>query len=107
MLSGYPVATMVQFDVFVKINILSMQNLHLNPRIVHKTAASKIPSTLGRTDYVRAKTDNGEVKPLKIKGSSITRSMVESNAYIIVDENLEGIGKGEKCDVLLYDSMNV
>ena len=47
------------------------------------------------------------VRPLKIRGSGIIRSMVESNAYIIIEENVEGIGKGEECDVLSYNSLTV
>jgi len=107
MLSGYPVAAMVQFDVLVREHLLEMQNLTRNQVKVQKIAARKIPSTLGRTDYIRAKTDGNQVKPLKIKGSGIIRSMVESNSYIIIEENLEGIAEGEKCDVLLYDSLQV
>jgi molybdopterin molybdotransferase len=84
-----------------------MQNLKWKPPTVKKKAARKIPSTLGRTDYIRAKTNGYEVKPLKIKGSGIIRSMVESNSYIIIEENLEGIMEGEMCDVLLYNSQRV
>lgn len=107
MLSGYPVAAMVQFDVMVRKHLLEMQNLVRTPLIMRKTASRKIPSTLGRTDYIRAKTDGEFVKPLKIKGSGIIRSMVESDCYVVIEENLEGIGEGEKCDVLLYDSLRI
>jgi molybdopterin molybdotransferase len=107
MLSGYPVAAIVQADVFVRDSIYKMQGIHNTPRIFHKTASRKIPSSLGRTDYIRAKTDGNSVIPLKIKGSGIIRSMVESNAYIIIEENLEGIGKGEECDVLSYHSLTI
>lgn len=105
MLSGYPVAAMVQFDVFVRDYLLKMQNIYRTPQIVKKVTSKKIASTLGRTDYIRAKIDGDLVNPLKIKGSGIIRSMVESDSYIIIEENLEGIGKGEECEVLLYDSL--
>lgn len=107
MLSGYPVAAMVQYDIMVRKNIEKMQNIHKPPCTVKKTAARKIPSTLGRTDYVRARTDGDEVVPLNIKGSTIIRSMVDSNCYIVIEENLEGVLEGEKCDVLLYDILRV
>lgn len=107
MLSGYPVAAMVQFDVMARKHLLKMQNLERTPLLIKKTATRKIPSTLGRTDYIRAKTDGEFVEPLKIKGSGIIRSMVESNCYVVIEENLEGIGEGELCDVLLYDSLRV
>ncbi len=107
MLSGYPVAAIVQADVFVRNSLYKMQGIENKPQIVRKIASRKIPSSLGRTDYIRAKTELNMVRPLKIKGSGIIRSMVESNAYIIIEENIEGIGEGEECDVLSYDSLTL
>ena len=107
MLSGYPVAAIVQADVFVRNSLHKIQGIENKAQIVHKIASRKIPSSLGRTDYIRAKTELNMVRPLKIKGSGIIRSMVESNSYIIIEENVEGIGKGEECDVLSYDSLTV
>jgi len=107
MLSGYPVAAMVQADVFVRNSLHKMQGIENEPQLVSKIASRKIPSSLGRTDYIRAKTEGNMVRPLKIKGSGIIRSMVESNSYIVIEENLEGIGEGEECNVLLYDSFTI
>ena len=107
MLSGYPVASMVQFDVFTRNYLLKMQNISKKFPLIKKTASRKIASTLGRTDYVRAKTDGDHVYPLKIEGSGVIRSMVESDCYILIEENVEGINEGEECDVLLYDSLKV
>jgi molybdopterin molybdotransferase len=102
MLSGFPVAAMVQYDIFVRDGLLKMQGLERKSLIIEKKAAKKMPSTLGRTDYIRARMDGSLVWPIKNKGSGIIRSMVESDCYIIIPENLEGIGEGEKCDVLPY-----
>ena len=107
MLSGYPVAAMVQGDVFVRNNLYKMQGIDIAPQCVPKIASRKIPSSLGRTDYIRAKTDGSNVRPLKIKGSGIIRSMVESDSYIVIEENLEGIGEGEECNVLIYDALTI
>lgn len=107
MLSGYPVAAMVQYDVMVRKNLQMMQNINKTSGMVKKTTTRKVPSTLGRTDYIRARTDGDEVVPLNIKGSTIIRSMVDSDCYIVIEENLEGVGEGEECDVLLYDSLRV
>ncbi len=107
MLSGYPVASMVQFDAFARHYLLKMQNIHKEFPVIKKTASRKIASTLGRTDYVRAKTDGDLVHPLKIEGSGIIRSMVDSDCYIVIEENVEGINEGEDCDVILYDSLKV
>lgn len=107
MLSGYPVAAMVQFDVFVRPALEMMQNINRGPLLVQRISTRKIPSTLGRTDYVRGKTKGDSVMPIKIKGSGIIQSMVQSNCYIVIEENLEGIAKGETCDVLLYPSLQI
>ena len=105
MLSGFPVAAMVQFDVFVRQALFKMQGLTFKPLLVQKKATRKIPSTLGRIDYIRAKIEGQMVRPLKIKGSGIIKSMVESDSYIIIPENLEGIEKGAECEVLPYNSL--
>ncbi|MBW4256263.1 gephyrin-like molybdotransferase Glp [Methanobacterium subterraneum] len=105
MLSGFPVAAMVQFDVFVRQALFKMQGLTFKPLLVQKKATRKIPSTLGRIDYIRAKIEGQMVRPLKIKGSGIIKSMVESDSYIIIPENLEGIEKGAECEVLPYHSL--
>lgn len=107
MLSGYPVAAMVQSDVFLRNSLYRMQGIEYKPQPVTKITSKKIASSLGRTDYIRAKTDGSMVKPLKIKGSGIIRSMVESNSYILIEENLEGINEGTECNVILYDSLTV
>jgi len=105
MLSGFPVAAMVQFDVFAREALLKMQGFKRTPLLVHKKASRKIASTLGRTDYIRARMEGEMVRPLKIKGSGIIRSMVESDSYIIIPENLEGIEEGDQCQILPYHSL--
>ncbi len=107
MLSGYPVAAMVQFDIFVRQELLRMQGIQNEPLRVRRTATRKIASTLGRTEYIRAKADNKTVTPLKIKSSGVIRSMVESNCYVVIEENLEGFEEGEECEVLLYNSLQI
>lgn len=105
MLSGFPVAAMVQFDVFVRDALHKMQGFQIKPLTVQKKATHKIASSLGRTDYVRATIEGDLVRPLKIKGSGIIRSMVESDSYIIIPENQEGVFEGENCWVLPYQSL--
>ena len=73
MLSGYPVAAMVQADVFLRNNLLKIQGIDIELPTVRKIASRKIPSSLGRTDYIRAKTDGSMVRPLQINGSGIIR----------------------------------
>ncbi|WP_066972827.1 molybdopterin molybdotransferase MoeA [Methanobrevibacter filiformis] len=106
MLSGYPVAAMAQFDIFLRHYLFKMQNIDFSYKIIKGTSGVKIPSNLGRTDYVRAFTSDNTVKHALNKGSGIIRSMVEANSYLIIDENQEGIYKGDEVDIIFFDSLN-
>ena len=106
MLSGYPVAAMGQFDALVRQYLFKMQNLDYNPKIEKRIATLKIFSNLGRTDYVRTFSDDKNTKYALNRGSGIIRSMVEANSYVIIDENQEGVAKGDMVDVLFFEDMN-
>ncbi|MCL2157143.1 MAG: molybdopterin molybdotransferase MoeA [Methanobrevibacter sp.] len=106
MLSGYPVAAMAQFDALVRQYLFKMQNMDYAPKIEKRIATLKIFSNLGRTDYVRTYSDDKNAKYILNRGSGIIRSMVQANSYIIIDENQEGVAKGDLVDVLFFDNMN-
>lgn len=106
MLSGQPVAAMAQFDIIVRDYLFKMQGLEFKNSIVKRKASSKIPSSLGRTDYIRAVADDDTVHHVLNRGSGIMRSMVEANSYIIIDENHEGIEKGDMVDLIYFRDMS-
>ena len=106
MLSGYPVAAMGQFDALVRQYLFKMQNINYAPKIEKRIATLKIFSNLGRTDYIRTFSDDKNTKYILNRGSGIIRSMVEANSYVIIDENQEGVAKGDLIDVLFFDKMN-
>ena len=72
---------------------------------VQREAKLKIPSQLGRTDFIRAVSDDEHAKHVLNRGSGIIRSMVEANSYIIIDENDEGYQKDDLVNVVLFDSL--
>lgn len=104
-LSGQPVAAMSQFDMFTRKYLFEMQGRAFDFHIVKRTSQLKIPSQLGRTDFIRAVTDDEYAKHVLNRGSGIIRSMVEANSYIIINENDEGYQKGDIVDVVLFDSL--
>ena len=106
-LSGQPVAAMSQFDVFVRTYLYRMEGLDYNFDIVKRESMLKIPSTLGRTDFIRTYSDHFHAKHVLNRGSGIIRSMVEANSYIIIDENNEGVEKGDMVDVVLFNTLNI
>ncbi|MDZ4170927.1 MAG: gephyrin-like molybdotransferase Glp [Methanobacteriaceae archaeon] len=107
MLSGYPVAAMVLFDIFVRQYLLKMQNIFYEHKIAKRVSKKKVPSILGRTDYIRAFADDKIIIPVLNKGSGVIRAMVASNAYLVIEENREGVDEGEECEMILFNSFKV
>ena len=103
--SGQPVAAMSQFDIFARKFLFKMQGREFDFHIVKRQAQLKIPSQLGRTDFIRAFSDDESARHILNRGSGIIRSMVEANSYIIIDENDEGYQKGDIVDVVFFDSL--
>lgn len=103
--SGQPVAAMSQFDMFARKYLFEMQGRSFDFHIVNRESQLKIPSQLGRTDFIRAVSDDEYAKHVLNRGSGIIRSMVEANSYIIIDENDEGYQKGDIVDVVMFDSL--
>ena len=103
--SGQPVAAMGQFDVFARKYLFEMQGRPFDFHIVERESQLKVPSQLGRTDFIRAVSDDEHAKHVLNRGSGIIRSMVEANSYIIIDENDEGYQKGDIVDVVFFDSL--
>ena len=103
--SGQPVAAMSQFDIFARKYLFEMQGRAFDFNVVKRVSQLKIPSQLGRTDFIRAVSDNEHAKHVLNRGSGIIRSMVEANSYIIIDENDEGYQKGDIVNVVFFDSL--
>ena len=104
-LSGQPVAAMSQFDVFARKYLFEMQGRSFDFKTVKRESQLKVPSQLGRTDFIRAVSDEQHAKHVLNRGSGIIRSMVEANSYIIIDENDEGYQKNDIVDVVFFDSL--
>lgn len=104
-LSGQPVASMSQFDMVARKYLFEMQGRSFDFHIQKRVSELKIPSQLGRTDFIRAVADDEHAKHVLNRGSGIIRSMVEANSYIIIDENDEGYQKEDIVDVVFFDSL--
>ena len=103
--SGQPVAAMSQFDVFARKYLFEMQGRSFDFHMVERTSELKIPSQLGRTDFIRAVSDDTHARHVLNRGSGIIRSMVEANSYIIIDENDEGYQKDDIVNVVFFNSL--
>ncbi|NVM30599.1 MAG: molybdopterin molybdotransferase MoeA [Candidatus Helarchaeota archaeon] len=106
-LPGFPVATMISFSIFVRPTIRVMLGTKLDPRpFIYAELTKKIPSALGRRDFVRVTIEqkNGRIlaTPTRLKGSGIISSMVKSDGIIEIPEDVEGLEKGTTVTVRLF-----
>ncbi|NVM53128.1 MAG: molybdopterin molybdotransferase MoeA [Candidatus Helarchaeota archaeon] len=99
-LPGFPVATMISFEIFVRPTIRKMLGAkELDPRpLIQAELTKKIPSALGRRDFVRVTIQKKDSRilttPTRLKGSGIISSMVKSDGIIEIPEDIEGLEKG-------------
>lgn len=73
--------------------------------------ARRVASALGRKTYVRVRVTlkNGEfyAEPVSAKGSGAISTMTQSNGFVVVPENREGISEGETVIVHMFGSLEV
>jgi len=101
-MSGYPVAVFAQFHLYVKHALAKLVGARNYEIKVKATLTDRIPSQLGRHEFVKVWYENGTAKPIKKKGSGIISSLVESNGYVEVPEESEGYLEGDVVIVVLY-----
>jgi len=109
-LSGYPVAAMVGFEVFVRPTILRLQGIEHETRpTVRAKLAKRVAGALGRRVYLRVKTFEkaGEfwADPVRTRGSGLYSSVTKANGYVAIPEDREGVEEGETVVVRLFSPL--
>lgn len=108
LLPGYPVATIAAFELLVRPFLYAMHGVIEERRKIFARASKKIPSAIGRTDFVRVKvlrTDHEYLaEPIRVSGSGILSSMTKSDGFVVIPENKEGVAEGELVAVTEYCS---
>ncbi len=98
-LSGYPVAAAVQFELFFR-------NYFKKRKSVYLPLNRNVPSSLGRTDFVRVKfIEKGGIsyiEPIRITGSGVLSSIKDADGYILIEDNVEGYEGNTFVKVYLY-----
>lgn len=105
-LPGYPVATISAFELLVRPFLYAMHGVTEERRVIFAVASKKIPSAVGRTDFVRVKVvrtgNEYYVEPVRVSGSGMLSSMTKSDGFVVIAENKEGIAEGEPVAVTEY-----
>lgn len=110
-LPGHPVSATVCFEMLVSPAIKLMEgsfNSFLpEKKIIKGILMRNIPSAGGRKDFVRVKVrrENNN-KPFKIdpilgKSGAIS-TMVKAHGYLVIDESIQGLRKGDEVKVELF-----
>jgi len=107
-LPGFPVSSLIAFDMLVGPALRQMQGLPADrgyPK-VRARLARKVSSTLGRADIVRVRIKSKEeglvADPIRVTGSSVLSSMTKADGFVIVPEDVEGFDEGKIVEVELY-----
>jgi len=104
-LPGYPVAAISAFELLVRPFLFAMHGVKEERKRIFAVARKKIPSAVGRTDFVRVKLFCKEneneyfAEPIRVSGSGILSSMTKSDGFVVIEENKEGVEAGEKVEV--------
>lgn len=101
-MSGYPAAVFTQFHLYVKHALTKLVGARNYEVRVRAELVERVPSQLGRYEFVKVRYENGKAKPIRKKGSGIISSLVESNGYMAIPEDSEGYLEGEVVEVVLY-----
>ncbi len=101
---GYPVAGMVALYYFARPALRKLAHIPDDPdRVVRAVLSEKIPGRTGYKTFARARLKNGKAIPLATSGAGILSSVSKADGFVIIPENVEGIGKGEEVDVVLIE----
>jgi molybdopterin molybdotransferase len=109
-LSGYPVAAMFGFEVFVRPTILKLLGVEDEPRpMLRARLTRRVASALGRRVYLRVYVFQREgeffAKPIRTRGSGVLTTMTKANGYVVIPEDREGLEEGEPVVVHLFDKI--
>ncbi len=100
-MSGYPVASFVQFYLFVVPYLENILKTKIS-KSVDLTFSENYSSELGRVEFVRCIIKDNEIFPVRLSGSGVISSISSSTGYVLINENIEGVNKGEKCRFYYY-----
>jgi len=101
---GYPVAGIVALYYFARPALRKLAHIPDEPdRVVRAVLSEKMAGRTGYKTFARVKLKNGKAIPLSTSGAGILSSVSKADGFVIIPENVEGIGKGEEVDVVLIE----
>lgn len=110
LVSGFPVAAMVSFDIFIWSFIKKVLSIDDNsPYTVKGYMNRKVANPSGVRSYLRVNVyiEDGSyrVEPMRITGSGILSSLTKANGMIVISEKKEGLEENELVTVQMFDKV--
>ena len=112
-LSGNPVASIIGFEVFGRPLVCKMLGMSKTESraMLKAVLVRRVAGVLGRKTYVRVRvTLKGAefyAEPVSAKGSGSISTMTQSNGFMILAENREGVSEGETVIVHMFGGLEV
>ena len=99
-LPGYPLATFINFDLFVA-PVISQWTRHPIPwrEKTYVKLLQKIPSKSGYRDFIRLKKQGDGAALMRITGAGILSSLVNADYMLEIPEDVEGYAEGDVVEV--------
>lgn len=97
-LSGQPIAAITQFDIFIRKYLFKLQGRDFKFDLVTRESSINISSKIGYCDFIRVISDDNYVL-------NKTSNILNSNSYVIIDENMDKCQKGDLVKVFYFNSM--
>ncbi len=104
MLSGFPVACLIGFELIFPHVLSKLTGVRVVKRrgeVVKAKLKRRIPSKAGVRTFARVIYKDGLAEPFMTSGSGILSSMIKANGVVVVPEEKEGFEEGEEVDVIL------
>ena len=105
LLSGNPVACLLQYDLFAGRALRRLGGLAPGwPYACRRLRLSrKVSSAPGRLDICRVRVDGGQAVPITASGASLLTTVTRADGFVLVPDAMEGYAEGTEVDVFLYD----
>lgn len=98
-LPGYPVATLAGAYFFLRPLIAHLTGHEIKEKTATVNLAKKISSALGKLSLVRVRVEEGEAYPIRVSGSGVLSSVTQSDGFVLVPENSEGLAAGKDVEL--------
>lgn len=106
-LPGYPVSSMLTFELFVKPAIYAMLGRNETERFsINAILDETVRQKKGRRNFIRAityvKNNAYHVKPTGIQKSGVLKSLVLANSLLVIPEDTEELKKGTVVEIIPF-----